>query len=81
MVWLVICSIIASCVCWLIIWLVSIGEDGSWLRSCVTSSFMKTSESIVWDFWAVELAARAAACAVGSTLPVMPSMGMVSSCS
>src|SRR3990170_548207 len=40
-------SIIASCVVWEIIWLVSIGELGSWLRSWVTSSDINTSESMV----------------------------------
>ena len=38
-------SIIASCVVWPIIWFVSIGELGSWLRSCVTSSCMNASPS------------------------------------
>ena len=44
----VIFSIIASWVVWAIIWLVSIGEEGSWFCSWVTSRFMNTSESIDW---------------------------------
>ena len=38
-------SIMASCVVCEIIWLVSIGELGSWLRSWVTSSCMNASLS------------------------------------
>ncbi len=39
-------SMVASSVVWLIIWLVSMGEEGSWLRNWVTRRFMNTSESM-----------------------------------